>query len=71
MVRNNPNAAVAVGTGTIATLLVGGLSLAGFEIDAALATAVATVLTAAVLLVGRKGIRGIFAQLWRGEDDGA
>lgn len=71
MVRNNPNAAAAVGSGTLATLIVGGATLAGFEVDPVLATAAAGALTAAVLLVGRKGIRGIARQLWRGEDDGA
>lgn len=62
----HPNAAAAgVATGPV-VLIVWLAGRYGVDLNAEQAVVVAGLLTSLVLLVGRKGLRGIIGTLWRG-----
>lgn len=65
-ITNHPNATTAGGTGSLSVLLVYLLSVFGVHIDPALAAAIPTILTTAVLWIGKKGIKGTFRAIWDG-----
>jgi divalent metal cation (Fe/Co/Zn/Cd) transporter len=66
--ESNPNTSAAAVAGAIAAL---GLGLAGIwvAVPALVASAVTTLIVAAVLYVGREGFNGLADRLWRGSDE--
>lgn len=66
---NHPNTLAAIGTGGLATLLVWIATLLGLNVDAVVAGIIVTIASAAVLFIGRRGIKGLAKLIWRGEPD--
>ena len=61
---NTVAAGFAGGFGTLAVYLLN--KYAGTHLNAAAAAGIATAATSAVLFIGRRGIRGMFAGIWNG-----
>lgn len=63
----NPNAVIGgssgVGGGVV---VVYALTLVGIDVDPMVGAAIAGVISAVVLYVGREGVRGLFRLVWRG-----
>lgn len=68
--RRHPNATLSAGSGSVATIIVWGATAVGVPMDAAAAAAFATMFSAVALLIGRKGLKGVVAGVWRGNRDG-
>lgn len=68
--KNNPNATIAGGTGTLGVLLVWVLSLFSVEITSVIAAALTGALITITLFIGRKGLKGLFKVIWKGEENG-
>ncbi len=66
MNQTHPNAAASVVTGGLAGLAIYILGRCGIDLTPTDGAAVAGALTAVVLFVGRRGIRGTIAALWNG-----
>lgn len=68
-VTRNQNAAVGGGTGIGGGLIVvTALGWAGVDLSAEAGVVIAGAIAAAALYVGRKGIRGVFRTVWRGNE---
>jgi hypothetical protein len=69
VLSRNPNASVALGSGAaLGPLIVWCVSLTGTPITAEVGAAFGGVVAALFLLIGRRGIRGLLEQIWRGGD---
>jgi hypothetical protein len=67
VVSRNPNASVALGSGAaLGPLIVWFVGLTGTPMSAEVGAAFGGVVAASFLLIGRRGIRGLLAQIWRG-----
>ena len=63
----NPNAAAAGGTIAPGVLVVWLLGHFGVDMSAEVGTVIGGLAAAALLFVGREGIRGAFRRVWRGK----
>ncbi len=69
LISRNPNASVALGSGAaLGPLIVWVVGLTGTPMTAEVGAAFSGVVAALFLLIGRRGIRGLLAQAWRGGD---
>lgn len=67
VVSRNPNASVALGSGAaLGPLVVWFVGLTGTPMSAEVGAAFGGIVAALFLLIGRRGIRGLLAQIWRG-----
>ena len=67
IVSRHPNASVALGSGAgLGPLVVWCVGLIGTPMSAEVGAALGGLLAAAFLLIGRRGIRGLLIQAWRG-----
>ena len=66
-VSRNPNASVALGSGAaLGPLIVWSVGLTGTPMSAEVGAAFGGVVAALFLLIGRRGVRGLLSQIWRG-----
>ena len=66
-VSRNPNASVALGSGAaLGPLIVWFVGLTGTPMTPEVGAAFGGVVAALFLLIGRRGIRGLLTQIWRG-----
>jgi hypothetical protein len=71
VIARNPNASVALGSGSgVGALVVWIVSLSGTTMPPEVGAAIGGVVAAAALFIGRRGIRGALATIWRGEAGG-
>jgi hypothetical protein len=69
IVSNNPNATVALGSGSgLGTLVIWVVGLAGAPVPPEAGAALAGLIAAAFLFVGRRGIKGAIVGVWRGQE---
>lgn len=62
----HPNASAAGATTGSAVLVIWALSLVGVQVDGVVGAAIAGALATVVLLIGRRGVKGIASVVWRG-----
>ena len=68
LIAGNPNASVALGSGSgIGALVVWIVSLSGTAMPPEIGAAIGGVVAGVALFIGRRGIRGALATIWRGE----
>jgi len=68
VISRNPNASIALGSGaSVGPLIVWSVGLTGAQMPAEVAAAFGGVVAAAVLFVGRRGIKGTLWRIWQGE----
>ena len=71
-IGRHPNASVAVGSGSgLGALVVWGVGLGGVVMPAEVGAVIGGGVAGAALLIGRQGIRGLIAILWRGNREPA
>lgn len=70
-IKNNPNASVAGGTTGLGVIVVFVLGALGVPVPPEVAVAGVGLVSTAVLVIGRRGIRGIARSIWRGNEDEA
>ena len=69
VVSRHPNASVALASGAgLGSMIVWSVGLAGVAMPAEVGAAFAGVVASAFLFVGRRGIRGSLASIWRGSN---
>lgn len=69
IVKENPNAAAAAGSGVGGgVVVVWLLGLAGVTVSAVTGAAIAGACATVFLFIGRRGIRGVARMVWRGSD---
>lgn len=67
VLSRNPNASIALSSGAgLGPLIVWFVGLTGTPMTAEVGAAFGGVVAALFLLIGRRGIRGLLAQIWRG-----
>jgi hypothetical protein len=67
VLSSNPNASVALGSGSgIGTLVIWLVGLTGTAVPPEVGAASGGLIAAVFLFVGRRGIKGAFVDLWRG-----
>lgn len=69
VVKEHPNATAAAGSGGVGTVLVALLAAFGIVLPPVAAAAIAAAFPVVFLAIGRKGIRGIVRQIWRGSEE--
>jgi hypothetical protein len=70
VISRNPNASVALGSGAgVGPLIVWSVGLTGTQMPPEVGAAFGGVFAAAVLFIGRRGIRGTLSRIWRGAED--
>lgn len=62
----HPNATMAASSGGVATLVIMILSLVGVAVPPAVAALIATAIVSLVLVIGRKGVKGLIDVIWHG-----
>jgi hypothetical protein len=68
VVSNNPNASVALGSGSgLGPLVILVLGWSGVAIPPEAAAAIGGLTAACFLLIGRRGIKGVVLGIWQGE----
>ncbi|MDX6439191.1 MAG: hypothetical protein QOF45_1774 [Gaiellaceae bacterium] len=68
VVSNNPNASMALGSGSgLAPLVIWLVGLNGTAIPPEVGAAIGGLMAAVFLFVGRRGIKGAFVGVWRGD----
>ena len=71
VVSGNPNASVALGSGSgLGTLVIWLVGLTGAAVPPEVGAACGGLIAAIFLFVGRRGIKGAIVGLWRGESYG-
>jgi hypothetical protein len=67
-IARHPNASIAVGSGSgLGALVVWGVGLGGVMMPAEVGAVIGGGVAGVALLVGRQGIKGLIAILWRGD----
>lgn len=64
--NSHPNATAAGSTGTAGVLIIAALGALGVTLSPIVAAAIVTAATTVVLIVGRRGLRGIGRLVWNG-----
>lgn len=64
--NGHPNATAAGGTGGLSVLVLYIAERFGWHVDPLLAAGIATIASAVVLFIGRRGLRGAIAAIWSG-----
>jgi hypothetical protein len=68
VVSRNPNASVALGSGSgLGALVIWLIGLSGTQVPPEIGAAIGGAVAAAFLFIGRRGIRGAVIGIWRGE----
>src|SRR5712691_6821731 len=69
VISRNPNASVALGSGAgVGSLIVWSVGLTGTQMPPEVGAAFGGLVAAAVLFIGRRGLRGTLLSFWRGEE---
>jgi hypothetical protein len=69
-VSNNPNASLAAGSTGVGVVVIYLLGLLGVSLSPEVAVALGGGVTAALLFVGKNGLKGVWRVIWRGSDAG-
>jgi hypothetical protein len=68
LIARNPNASVALGSGSgFGALFVWIVGLSGTTMPPEVGAAIGGVVAAVALFIGRRGIKGAFTTIWRGD----